>query len=126
MSAVPLLREMFRYNAWANAEFFAKLALIAPDMHVEERHIAIRQLNHCLVVNRIFAAHVTGQRHGYAADNTPETPTLEALGDAVAASDRWYLDYLERVSEPELAEPIAFVFTDGDRGRMSRQEILTH
>ena len=125
MSSVALLREMFRYNAWANAEFFAKLELLGPD-HGEERHVAVRQLNHCLVVNRIFKAHLTGQPHGYAADNTPETPGLGELAAAVAASDRWYLDYLQSVSEADLAEPIAFTFTDGDRGCMSRQEILTH
>jgi uncharacterized damage-inducible protein DinB len=126
MSCVALLREMFRYNAWANAEFFAKLELLDPGQHGEERHVAIRQLNHCLVVNRIFRAHLTGRSHPYTADNTPETPGLSELSAAVAASDHWYLDYLENVSETDLAESIAFTFTDGDQGCMSRQEILTH
>jgi len=44
----------------------------------------------------------------------------------MAWSDRWYLDYLETVSEQELVEPVAFVFTDGDKGCMTRQEMLTH
>jgi uncharacterized damage-inducible protein DinB len=126
MSSMPLLREMFRYNAWANAAFFEKLELLDPDQRGEQRHIAIRQLNHCLVVNRIFAAHLTGRSHGYTADNTPETPSLRELAAAAAEIDRWYLDYLEDVSEADLAETIAFDFTDGDRGRMSRQEMLTH
>jgi uncharacterized damage-inducible protein DinB len=126
MSTVALLREMFRYNAWANAAFFEKLELLGPDHHGEARHVAIRQLNHCLVVNRIFKAHLTGLPHSYTEDNTPETPGLSELAAAVAVSDRWYLDYLESVPEAELAETIAFTFTDGDRGCMSRQEILTH
>ena len=126
MGAVALLQEMFRYNAWANAEFLAKLELLDVDQHGEERHVAIRQLNHCLVVNRIFKAHLTGKPHGYTADNTPETPALGELAAAVAASDRWYLDYLGTVSEVDLMETIAFAFTDGDLGCMSRQEILTH
>jgi uncharacterized damage-inducible protein DinB len=126
MSAVVLLQDMFRYNAWANAEFIAKLDLLDADRQGEERHVAIRQLNHCLVVNRIFAAHLTGKPHGYTADNTPETPDLRELAAALAVSDRWYLDYLAGLSDADLAEPIAFVFTDGDKGCMSRQEILTH
>jgi len=126
MSAIALLREMFRYNAWANAGFIAKLELLDADQHGEDRHVAIRQLNHCLVVNRIFKAHLTGKPHGYTADNTPETPGLGELAAAVAASDRWYLNYLETVSEADLKESIAFAFTDGDRGCMTRQEILTH
>jgi uncharacterized damage-inducible protein DinB len=126
MTAVALLREMFRYNAWANAAFFEKLALLDAEQHGEPRHIAIRQLNHCLVVNRIFAAHLTGRTHGYTADNTEETPSLRELAAAAAEIDGWHLDYLERVSEADLAEQIAFDFTDGDRGCMSRQEMLTH
>ena len=126
MSSVAMLRQMFRYNAWANAEFLAKLELLDAEQHPEPRHLAIRVLNHCYVVNRIFVAHLTGARHGYAADNTTETPALDALRAAVAETDRWYLDYLETVSPETLAETIAFGFTDGDRGCMSRQEMLMH
>jgi uncharacterized damage-inducible protein DinB len=121
-----LLRDLFRYNAWANDELFAKLENLDPELHQESRHAAIRLLNHCHVVNRIFAAHLTGMAHGYAASNTPETPALGALRSATAALDRWYLDYVETVSPDDLAAPVPFVFTDGDRGCMSRQEILTH
>jgi uncharacterized damage-inducible protein DinB len=126
MSSVALLREMFRYNAWANDEFFTKLERLDPAQQGEPRHLSIRTLNHCYVVNQIFVAHLTGAQHGYTADNTPETPALGELRAAVAATDLWYLDYLERVSEAELDQPIAFVFTDGDRGCMSRREMLTH
>ncbi|TIU36160.1 MAG: damage-inducible protein DinB, partial [Mesorhizobium sp.] len=44
----------------------------------------------------------------------------------LAEVDRWYLDHLETISEQALAEPIAFTFTDGDKGCMTRQEMLTH
>ena len=122
MSAVALLRDMFRYNAWANAAFLANLE----GLDLERRHDLIRLLNHCTVVNRIFAAHLTGARHGYTDNNTLETPSLAALRADMEATDRWYLDYLETVSPESMAEPIPFVFTDGDRGCMSRQEMLTH
>jgi len=126
MSAVALLRDIFRYNAWANAEFFASLEGLDSARHDEPRHLAIGLLSHCHVVNRIFMAHLTGAAHGYAASNTEQTLALDELRAAVAETDRWYLDYLETISADALAEPIAFVFTDGDRGRMSRQEMLTH
>jgi uncharacterized damage-inducible protein DinB len=125
-SVSALLHDLFRYNAWANDELFAKLDGLDPELHKERRQEAIRLLNHCYVVNRIFAAHLTGAPHGYTANNTPETPALGDLRAAVAAMDRWYLDYLATVSLDDLAEPVPFVFTDGDRGRMSRQEMLTH
>jgi uncharacterized damage-inducible protein DinB len=125
-ASTALLRNLFDYNAWANDELFAKLEGLDPELHKERRHEGIRLLNHCYVVNRIFAAHLTGAEHGHAATNTPETPALADLRAAVAAMDRWFLDYLDRASPGDLAEPVPFVFTDGDRGSMSRQEMLAH
>lgn len=117
------LLQLYRYHAWANDDLFAALPKLAS--HPDDLHSALRLMNHSYVVARIFAGHLTGVAHGYKSDNTPETPTLEELRAAVAGSDRWYLDYVEQASEEELAEPIAFVFTDGDQGRMTRQEMIT-
>ena len=126
MSAKTSLKSLLVYQAWANDELLEKLASLDPSGNVEARHAAIRLMNHIHVVSRIFAAHLTGVAHGYASDNTEQTPSPAALRTAMAEADRWYLDYLETVSEQELADPVAFTFTDGDRGCMTRQEMLTH
>jgi uncharacterized damage-inducible protein DinB len=126
MSAKTLLKSLLVYQAWANDELLEKLASVDPSSNVEACHAGIRLMNHIHVVSRIFAAHLTGVAHGYASDNTEETPAPAVLRTAMTAADRWYLDYLETVSEQALAEPVAFTFTDGDRGCMTRQEMLTH
>ena len=126
MGTSTLLQSMFRHKAWANEELFAELAKVDPAAHAAERQAAIRVLNHIFVVDRIFAAHLCGQVHGHAATNTTETLTLEALRDAVVASDRWYVDYIGTLTPQALAESIAFTFTDGQHGRMSREEMLGH
>ena len=126
MGTSTLLQSMFRHKAWANAELFAELAKVDPVPHAAERHAAIRTLNHIFVVDRIFAAHLCGQAHVYAATNTAETPPLEALRDEVAASDRWYVDHIGTLTPQALAEAVDFVFTDGQPGRMSREEMLAH
>lgn len=126
MSAVALLRTLFTYQAWANEALLEKIGSLDPDPHQEVRHTAIRLINHCYVVDQIFAAHLVGARHNYSADNTTETPALNDLRLAVMASDRWYLDYLDRVTPAQLSETVSFVFTDGDKGCMSREEMLTH
>ncbi|MFK0690518.1 DinB family protein [Mesorhizobium sp. IMUNJ 23033] len=126
MSALVLLRSLFAYQAWADDELLEKLASLDSHTHGKERLVATRLLNHNLVVSKIFAAHLTGARHGCSADNTEDTPALDALRTDVAAMGRWYLDYLETVAPDHLSEPVAFVFTDGDKGSMSRQEMLTH
>lgn len=126
MSALDLLRSLFVYQAWANGELLEKLASLDQQKHAKERHAAIRLLNHNLVVSRIFSAHLSGTRHGYASDNTETTPSLDELGADIAAMDRWYLDYLDAVPTELLSQPVPFVFTDGDRAMMSREEMLTH
>jgi uncharacterized damage-inducible protein DinB len=125
MSAT-LLHSLFRHKAWANEELFGELEKLDPAAHEAERHAAIRLLNHIHVVDRVFAGHLRGEPHGYAATNTPETPTLAALREAVLASDRWYLDYVRTISAQQLAEVLSFTFTDGAAGGMSREEMLGH
>jgi uncharacterized damage-inducible protein DinB len=126
MSALTLLRGLFRYQAWANDELLQKIASIDSEPHWQERRVAIQLLNHCYVVDRIFAAHLVGATHNFSEDNTVDTPEIEALRAAVATSDRWYLEYLETTTPDLLSESLPFVFTDGDKGCMSREEMLTH
>ncbi|RWM25001.1 DinB family protein [Mesorhizobium sp.] len=126
MSARTLLKSLLVYQAWANDELLEKLTGLDPRDNEMKRRAALRLMNHIHVVSRIFAAHLAGADHGYASDNTEETPEPAELRAAMAEGDRWYLDYLETVSEQRLAEPVAFTFTDGDKGCMTRQEMLTH
>ena len=121
-----LLRALVGYQAWANDDLFSKLEALDADSLEPERQAILRLMDHSYVVAQIFAAHLTGGKHFYTSDNTPDIPSLAELRAAVAASDRWYLDYVRTVSPPQLAERIAFNFTDGDRGYMSREEMLTH
>lgn len=126
MSASTLLNSLFRHKAWANEELYAEVAKLDPATHQAERHSAIRLLNHIFVVDRIFRAHLAGEAHGYAGTNTTETPTLDELREAAAATDRWYVDYTAGVPAERLGEAIGFTFTDGLRGRMTREEMLAH
>ena len=123
---MSILHSLFQYKAWANEELLASVGRLDPDAHKDARHLAIRILNHTYVVDRIFAAHLTGKTHPYTFANTTETPTLERLREGIAESDRWYVDYAASVTPALLAETIAFSFTDGDPGRMTREEMLLH
>ena len=126
MSTATLLHSLYRHKAWANEELFAQVRTIDPATQAEARHSAIRLLNHIYVVDRIFAAHLAGNAHGYDATNTKETPALDELEAGVRACDRWYVDYTASVEEGRLDERIAFTFTDGQAGEMTRGEMLAH
>jgi uncharacterized damage-inducible protein DinB len=121
-----LLHTLLSYQAWANRELLDQLGALDPITHQAELTVALRLMNHCHVVARIFESHLIGAPHGFSADNTVETPTLADLRIGVPETDRWYLDYIGRVSTADLAAPIAFTFTDGDRGFMTREEMVTH
>ena len=120
------LGSLFAYKAWANAELFAALGAVDASAHPDEARNAIRILNHVYVVDRIFQAHLEGKAHAYTATNTKETPTVQALAAAVKELDTWYVSYAEGLAPSALREQVRFMFTDGDSGSMSREEILLH
>ncbi|WP_374334276.1 DinB family protein [Leeia sp.] len=126
MSALPLYAQMFRYQAWANADMLRALGELEPALHQDQRHLGIRLMNHCLVINQIFQAHLQRQPSPHSAVNTKDTPALDALRAAHATLDQWYLDYLPSLSAEALAERLPFRFTDGEAGYMSRNEMLAH
>jgi len=126
MSTSSLLQSQFKYKAWANKELFTELEKVDAVAHQSDRHKAIRLLNHIYVVERIFAAHLSGEAHTYTATNTLETPSFEELRSAVAKSDNWYVEYVSKLAPELLPELIQFSFTDGERGCMSREEMLVH
>ena len=121
-----ILTSLFAQKAWANRELFSVVASIEPEENAACMHTALRTLNHIYVVDRIFCAHLLGEKHPYTATNTPQTPELGELHLAVAETDRWFEDFVSRISDPALAESLSFQFTDGDSGRMTREEMLFH
>jgi uncharacterized damage-inducible protein DinB len=121
-----MLRTLYKYHAWANHDLLGKLALLDVKTQAAEIDAALRLIDHYHVVAEIFAAHLSGAAHQYTSSNAAETPTLTELHAAVAATDRWYQEYLQNVASSELAQPFAFTFTDGDQGCMTRQEMLLH
>jgi uncharacterized damage-inducible protein DinB len=123
--SLTTLKSLFAHKAWANTELFAKLATLAPEQ-AEQLHTCIRTLNHIYVVDRIFRAHLSGEPRPFDATNTKSTPSLDELRNDVEVTDAWYVNYIDSLTEPTLSEALSFTFTDGDSGRMTREEILLH
>lgn len=121
-----MLTALFKYKAWANEELLSQLEKLDPITPPSDHHTAIRIFNHTYVVDRIFAAHLTGETNPYTDTNTPETPSLDALRVAVSLSDQWYMGYAGQMTPELLAKSVPFTFTDGGNGRMTREEMLIH
>ncbi len=120
--STTVLKSLFGYKAWANEELFTALATLP----AEQVRVGLRTLNHIYVVDRLFRAHLAGEPLPFDGTNTSETPLLADLHREVRATDAWYQQYVAGVSDATLAEVIDFSFTDGDKGRMSREEMLMH
>lgn len=120
------LLSLFRYKAWADGELLDALATLDPAQYGEAHHTALRIFNHIHVVDAIFKANLLGEPHGFSATNTPETPTLTMLRSAIGKLDTWYLDYLADLSQADGEAVLSFNFVDGDKGQMSRAEMLLH
>ncbi|MFM4821424.1 DinB family protein [Aeromonas hydrophila] len=120
------LLSLFRYKAWADGELLDALATLDTAQDGEAYHTALRIFNHIHVVDTIFKANLLGERHGFTATNTPQTPTLAMLRSAISKLDAWYLDYLAGLSQADGEAVLSFNFVDGDKGQMSRAEMLLH
>ena len=120
------LQSLFAQKSWANNELFNVVATVPEAAHATVAHAAIRMLNHIYVVDKIFQAHLLGEHHSYSSTNTEATPDLGELQFNVAETDGWFERYASTVSLAELNERVAFTFTDGDSGTMTREEMLLH
>lgn len=126
MSMSSLLISMFEHKAWIEPQFFDQLALVDATDHAAAHHQALRILNHIHTTDRIWAGHLKGEPHGLSGTNTEHTPTADELRASFAQLDAWFVSHVRSLTAEQLDEPIAFRFTDGDAGRMTRAEMLAH
>ena len=123
-------RMLTRYNAWTNKVMFEAVASLPPGEAVKPRTSLFRNmvhtLNHNYVIDRIWQAHLEGREHGYDARNTKDHPPLDELRRLQQEVDAWYVDWSDRLSDPQFDEVVSFTLIGGNAGAMTRGEILLH
>jgi uncharacterized damage-inducible protein DinB len=126
MSAQTLLTSLLRHKAWADRELADVLVAQGHELPEAKRVSVLRLLDHAHAVDRIFVANLQRKPHGYASTEPVDLPRQAALLAAIDETDRWLIDHAVGLETNELEEQVAFVFTDGRAGRMSREEMLAH
>lgn len=121
-----ILVSLFGQKAWSNSKLFEVLEADLRRLDPAQQAQILRTLDHAHAVDCIFRAHLRAEPHGYTAANSAAVPDLARLRDAVAQTDAWFQAYVRDLDPALPGESIAFRFTDGDRGRMSREEMLFH
>lgn len=121
---------MMRYKQWSDKVMFDAVAALPEGEAVKPRTSLFKNmvhtLNHIYVIDRIWQAHLEGRDHGYDARNTKEHPSLAELWRLQQDVDAWYVQWADAQSDARLGETVEYTLIGGNRGAMTRGEILLH
>ena len=123
-------RMLTRYNAWANKLMFDAVAKLPEGEATKPRTSLFRNmvhtLNHNYVIDRIWQGHLQGRDHGYTERNTKDHPPLDELWRLQQEVDAWYVAWSDQLADADVEQRIGFTLIGGNRGEMTRGEILIH
>jgi len=130
MITAKTARMLTRYNHWANQLIFDAVAELPAGEATRERQSLFKNmvhtLNHNYVIDLIWQAHLEGREHGFAARNTAGHPPLDELWKKQRAIDAWYIAWSDKLADAALDENVSFTLIGGNKGVMTRGEILLH
>lgn len=131
MSRQPCpLAPLLRYKAWADDVLYAALAAVSAEQLAAPTRIfagsILRTLNHVLLIDEVWKAHLMGMPHHYTTRNPEATPPFAELHRRQAGTDAWYVAYATTLLPAAGDESIGFTFIGGGEGRLTRCEILQH
>jgi uncharacterized damage-inducible protein DinB len=123
-------RMLTRYNHWANKVMFDAVAALPEGEATKPRTSLFKNmvhtLNHNYVIGVIWQGHLEGREHGMSARNTADHPPLDELWKKQQAIDDWYIRWSDALTPEKLDTPMSFTLIGGNKGVMTRREILMH
>lgn len=122
----PLLIEAFKYKHWADRRTVDAVGAIDADAHPASLSFARQQLNHMVRVEELFKARLLAEPEPHSSTNTEQVPDLAELDQRLMASNDWFSSYVADADVSALQGRLSFLFVDGNRGTMTREEILFH
>ena len=130
MTDLRTARMLTRYTLWADRVMFDAVAALPSGEPEKERKTLFKSmigtLNHNLVVDLIWQAHVERREHGFAARNAVLHPDLAGLRQAQEKMDAWWIAWADAQSPASLAERLAFSFIGGPESVMTAGEMMLH
>jgi len=128
MSALRNIRMLARYTTWADALLFDALAKLPAEALTAQHggRSMLSTLAHAWTVDLIWQANLEGRDHGFTSRAPAEMPTFAGLVKAQAASDRWYEQFADALTEAAHDETVQFKFVGGRDASMTRGDMLLH
>jgi len=119
-----------KYGDWADRTLFdAMRGLPEGAIHRQSATLfksMLGTLNHNLVVDLIWRAHLCGQPHGFSTRRDVLHSDFDALVDEQGRINQWYLEWGRAQTPDSLDERLAFNFVTGQPGRMTRGQMFLH
>jgi uncharacterized damage-inducible protein DinB len=119
-----------QYKSWADELTYDAVAkLPEAEVHKERRTLfksIIGTLNHNIVVDLIWKAHLSGEAHGFTSRAVLLHPSL---GDAHAAQTQindWLSQWVAAQTDESLTRSIRFTFISGEVGELTAGEMFMH
>ena len=130
MNDKAYLRSLLEYNAWANAELYAKVRELPPEEVTRKRKTLLESihlsLNHLLAVDHMWLAHMQGRAHGINELRARLHDDMDELWAARREMDKTVLDYLDTLDGEALEEIVDYELIGGNTGSLSRAMCFTH
>jgi uncharacterized damage-inducible protein DinB len=119
-----------RYSDWADQTLFEAMRALPAGAIAQERATLFKSmigtLNHNLVVDLIWRAHLLGQPHGFSTRRDMLYPDFDAFVAEQTRINHWYIDWADAQTTQSLDERLAFRFVTGQPGEMTRGQMFQH
>jgi uncharacterized damage-inducible protein DinB len=123
---VSVLVSVFQYKQWADRRTLDAAKSIEESEDAQPLSFIRQQLNHMVIVEELFRARLLGDEPLHCSTNTEIVPSLNELDLKLTFSNQWLASYVADLHPETLDDQLSFEFVDGQRGRMTRLEILFH
>jgi len=124
------LLQLLDFDFWANEEFFDQIEELPSEEISKQReslmNSILNSVNHLLVIDYIWLAHMKGEGHGYTHLQTILHDDIKMLREDKKKSAKAVRDYVENLSDEELEEVVEYELIGGNKGKLSRYMIITH
>ena len=130
MTDKTYIQTMIDYNAWANEVCFKAVQELPPEEVAKERPSLLvsilASLNHLLVIDLVWLAHMTEEEHGFTELRAMITEDMDELWHLRQDMDKTLSDYVKSLDIMDLEEVIEYTMIDGQKGSLSRAMMLSH
>ena len=124
------LLSLLDYNAWANEAYFRQIDELPAEEVTRQRpslmNSILISINHLLVIDKVWMAHMKGEKHSYESLQTILHENLDTLWADKDQMNQEIRDYVAGLSEDELNEVIEFELIGGNKGSLPRYLVITH